>query len=218
MTDQHRARLAGALYLATFATSIPALLWKSAFLRDGSAPEAAAAASVLEVVLAFACVGTAVALFPLLRRRSETLALGFLASRTMEATLVLIGVAVVLALIGGAERSLIPLHDAVFLLGPGLMPAVNAALLAPAVIRAGLVPRAIPVLGLVGAPVLAVSAMLSVLGVVDQVSGLAGLLALPIALWEFSLGAWLLVRGGGGRTGTDTAGEVSQRRRRSLLS
>ncbi|KZE91859.1 DUF4386 domain-containing protein [Microbacterium sp. TNHR37B] len=218
MTDQHRARIAGALYLATFATSIPALLWKTPFLRDGSAPEAAAAASLLEVVLAFACAGTAVALFPLLRRRSETLALGFVAARTIEATLVLIGVAVVLAIVGGAERSLVPVHDAVFLLGPGLMPAINAALLAPAVIRARLVPRAIPVLGLVGSPLLMVSAVLSILGAVDQVSGLAGLLALPIALWEFVLGAWLLARGAGARPGAGASGEVSRRRRGSLLS
>jgi Domain of unknown function (DUF4386) len=39
-----------------------------------------------------------------------------------------------------------------FLLGPGLMPAFNAALLGYLMYRSGLVPRLIPAMGLIGAP------------------------------------------------------------------
>nr|WP_268921392.1 DUF4386 family protein [Serinibacter arcticus] len=74
------------------------------------------------------------------------------------------------------------------------MPALNAALLAPALLRLRAVPRAIPVIGLVGAPLLAASALGTVLGAFDQVSAVAGALALPIAAWELALGLWLTFR------------------------
>ena len=81
-----------------------------------------------------------------------------------------------------------------FLIGPGTLPAVNALLLAPVLLKARLVPRAIPLVGLVGAPLLLGAALAELLGALDQVSLLGGLAALPIALWELSLGLWLTVR------------------------
>ena len=201
MTDTNRlARTAGALYLLTFATSIPALALKTPFLVGATAdPTALRWAVVLELVLAVACVGTAVALLPILRRRSETLAVGFVASRTLEAAIIVTGVLAMLAIVsvGATEGSpaLSALHDWAFLLGPGILPAVNAMLLAPALLLAGLVPRVIPIVGLIGAPLLLASAGATLFGVVDQVSTVAGLAAAPIALWEFTLGVWLLVRG-----------------------
>ncbi|HBY23000.1 MAG TPA: DUF4386 domain-containing protein, partial [Propionibacteriaceae bacterium] len=90
-------------------------------------------------------------------------------------------------------------------LGPGLMPAVNALLLGSVLYQARLVPRLIPLLGLIGAPLLAASALGTLFGVLDQVSPVAGLAALPIALWEASVGVWLLVRGVSDRTPVTTA-------------
>jgi hypothetical protein len=201
LTDRRLALIAGILYLLTFVTSIPALALKTPYLDGGVDVGAVRTAAVLEIVLALACVGTAVALFPIVRRASLPLALGFVASRTLEATLVLLGVVALLGLEatraggGAGDVALIAVHDQAFLLGPGLLPAVNALLLATALYRARLVPRIIPLVGLIGAPLLLVSALGTVFGVVDQVSPVAGLLALPIALWEFSLGVWLVVRG-----------------------
>lgn len=189
------ARTAGILYLLTFATSIPALGLKSVYLVGDSDVAPASGAALLEVVLALACVGTAVALWPILRRSAPALALGFLASRMLEAGLVLLGVASLLALVSTADPALVALHDAAFLLGPGLLPAVNALLLGTALLRARLVPRVIPLIGLAGAPLLLASAGLALFGVLDQVSPVAGLLALPIAAWEFALGVWLTARG-----------------------
>lgn len=197
MTDRRLARTAGILYLLTFATSIPALALKSPVLAGSTAADAAIlarAGAMLEVVLALACVGTALALFPLLRRAVPALAVGFVASRVLEAGLVLLGIAALLVVVTTGDPAAVALHDAAFLLGPGLLPAVNALLLGTALLRTRLVPRPIPVVGLIGAPLLLASAGATLLGVFEQVSPVAALLALPIAVWEFALGVWLTVR------------------------
>ncbi len=197
MTDRRLARTAGILYLLTFATSIPALALKSPVLAGSTASDAAAlarAGALLEIVLALACVGTAVALYPLLRRAVPALALGFVASRLLEAGLVLLGIAALLVVVTTGDPAAVALHDAAFLLGPGLLPAVNALLLGTALLSTRLVPRLIPVVGLIGAPLLLASAAATLLGAFDQVSPVAAMLALPIAAWEFALGVWLTVR------------------------
>lgn len=199
--DRRLTLIAGILYLATFATSIPALAMKTPLLVKGTDPALAVGGGVLEIALAAACVGTAVALHPLLRRRSAALALGFVASRTVEATLILLGVIALLGLTrlpasaASAAPVLAELHRWAFLLGPGLIPAANALLLGTILYRHRLVPRIIPLTGLLGAPLLAAAALASIAGVLDQVSPLAGLAALPIALWELAVGLWLTFRG-----------------------
>ncbi|GAA2244138.1 DUF4386 domain-containing protein [Herbiconiux moechotypicola] len=219
MPSPRLARLAGVLYLLTFVTSIPALALKTPLLTDPASAAAAGPArwaGLLEIVLALACVGTAVALYPLTSRVAPAAALGFVASRVLEGALVLVGVMALLALAAAATASgaadadtgtaaaaaadplagaLVALHDQAFLLGPGLLPAVNAVLLGGVLWRGRLVPRIIPLVGLIGAPVLAASAVASLFGVLPQVSPLAGLAALPIALWELAIGLWLTFRG-----------------------
>jgi Domain of unknown function (DUF4386) len=130
---------------------------------------------VLDLVNALACIGTAVALFPVVKRQNEAVALGFVTSRVLEAAILLIGVVSLLAVVAlrrdlaGAPgtdtaslvttgRALVAVHDWTFLLGPGLMPGTNALLLGYLMYRSGLVPRVIPVLGLIGAPLLIASA------------------------------------------------------------
>jgi len=199
------ALIAGVLYLVTIVTSIPALALKSALLDGGTSGRAlsdARLAVVLELVLAVACVGTAVVLHPVLRRFGESLSLGFVAARTVEAATIVVGVLAVLALVtlrqagpDDAAPALVALHDWAFLVGPGLVPAVNALCLGTVLFRSRLVPRVIPAIGLAGAPLLIASAVATVAGSLDQVSTLAGALALPIAAWELSLGVWLTVKG-----------------------
>lgn len=195
------ARLAGALYLVTFVTSIPAYALKSATLADPAAADAAAVSwsALLEVILAIACVGTAVVLFPIIRRQSEVAALGFVAARTVESALIAVGIIAVLgaAHLGSAPgtAALVAVHDGAFLLGPGFVPAVNAACLGWVLLRSGLMPRALPLIGLIGAPMLALSATGTLFGLFAQDSPTAAVLALPIAAWELGLGLWLLVKG-----------------------
>jgi hypothetical protein len=82
-----------------------------------------------------------------------------------------------------------------FLLGQSLMPVVNALLLGSLLYRSRLVPRILPLVGLIGAPILLASDIAVLFGLWDRISAPSGLLALPIALWEFSLGVYLIVKG-----------------------
>jgi hypothetical protein len=208
------AAVAGGLYLLTFVTSIPTLplfapLQEPGYVL-GPGPDAGALWGVLlNVLCALAGIGTAIVLFPVVRRQNEGLAIGFVASRSVEAALIIVGVVCLLTLVslrqdpGGAETTslvtagtvLVALHGWTFVLGQSLMPAVNALLLGTLLLRSRLVPRVIPVLGLVGAPLLLASVAATIFGLYDQTSPIGVIAALPIALWEFSLGVWLVVRG-----------------------
>ncbi len=206
--DRRLAFAAGALYLLTVVTSIPALALKAPLLRDPSLLAGGAVrlqwAVLLEIVLALSCIGTAVALYPVVRRVHEATALAFVAARTLEAGIIMIGVVAMLGLAGvprdaagasPADAALVALHDQAFLVGPGVIPGVNALLLGSLLYRAGLVPRVIPLIGLVGAPLLLAAAVGTIFGIVDQVSPIGFLSAVPIATWEIWLGIRLVAKG-----------------------
>lgn len=213
MTDTRRtALLAGLLYLLTFVASIPALPLLAPVLNDplfvqspGPAP-GVVAGGLLDLINAAACVGTAVVLYPIVRRWGAAGALGFVTSRVLEAAIIALGVISLLAVVtlrsagaGDAElavaHALVAVRDQTFLLGPGLMPAVNALLLGRLMFRSRLVPRLIPVLGLVGAPLQLASVLATMFGVNDQVSVASAIAVVPIFCWELSLGLWLAIRG-----------------------
>ncbi len=204
-SERRLALIAGVLYLVTFVTSIPALILKAPVLDDPNFILGAGSdrgvlwAGFLEIVLALACIGTALALYPVARRQSEPAALGFLGARVLEAAIIAVGVIGMLAVVtlrqeltatAGAEAAallttgtaLVAVHDWAFLLGPGLIPAVNALFLGWVLYRSALVPRIIPAIGLIGAPLLAASATSTMFGLSDQVSVLSAIAALPIAL------------------------------------
>jgi len=164
----------------------------------------------LDLINAIACVGTAVTLFPVVRRQNEGVALGFVTARVMEAAIIVIGVVSLLSVVtlrqagaSGADaaslvtvgRSLVAIRNWTFLLGPSLIPGVNALLLGYLMYRSGLVPRLIPVLGLVGGPLLLASATTTMFGINDPVSVWSGIAVAPIFLWELSLGVYLVVKG-----------------------
>lgn len=222
---------AGALYLITFVTSVPTLaLYRplrehADFVLGAGSATGVTGGALLEVALALSCAGTAVVLFPILRRHSETAALAFVASRTLEAAMILLGVVSMLGILtlrrGGAAgadasalgttgRTLLGVYDATFLIGQSLMPVVNAAALAPVLFRSGLVPRAIPAIGLAGAPLLLASDIAIFCGAYPRDAALAGAAALPIALWELALGVWLVLKGF--RPGGDPAALTSAAR------
>jgi hypothetical protein len=210
------ALVAGILYLITFVASIPALPLYSNLVDDpkyilGSGSSAGVfLGGALEVITALAGIGTAVVLFPVVKRQSEWLALGFVTSRVIEGAYLVVGVSALLSVvtlrdnpIAGADpaalitaqQALVAIHDWTFLLGPGVMPGVNALLLGTLLYRSGLVPRIIPLIGLVGAPIFLISAVALIFGAYDQLSLPSGIATVPIFIWELSLGLWLTFKG-----------------------
>jgi len=206
-SDRRTAAIAGILYLVTVASSIPALALKEPVLSDPSllagVPGRSALqwAVILELILIVSCIGTAVVLFPVLRRGHEAAALGFVAARIIEGACIAVGVIAMLSLMnvstgdGTAHDLLRAIHDWAFLIGPGLIPAINGLLLGYALYRMRLVPRLLPILAFIGAPLLTASAISTLVGIFDQVSAVAAVAAVPIAAWEIGLGIWLVVKG-----------------------
>lgn len=204
------ALIAGAFYLLTF-VSIPTLFLyqpvRSPKYIVGPGPDTSAVVGgILEIIVALACIGTAVVLFPVLKRQNEAVALGFVASRALEAATIFSGVAVLMSVVtlrqsGATEnalpaaQALVALYDRTMLLGQGLLPAVNGLLLGSLLYQSRLVPRVLPLLAFIGAALLVASDAGTLFGLWGQKSAVAGLAALPIALWELSLGVYLVVKG-----------------------
>jgi hypothetical protein len=210
---RNHARAAGIFYLITFAASLPAFV----FIGSAVNPDLTVAvghgtglrwAGLLDFVNALAAVGTAVALYPVLKRQNQSLALGFVTSRVVEAAIIMTGVVSLLALVtlqdisGGdptttaaVGQGLVAVRDWTFLFGPGFMASFNAALLGTLLYRSRLVPRVIPALGLLGAPLLFTANIATLFGHNEQASGITMLATLPIAFWELSVGIWMTVKG-----------------------
>jgi hypothetical protein len=210
------ALVAGIFYVITFVSMPTLVLYNSVKSKDfiiSSGPNTGALLGCfLEVVVALAGIGTAVTLYPVVKRQNAGMALGFVASRTLEATMIFTGVASLLSLVtlhqslgtatGANAASLVTIgashiatYNWAFTLGQSLMPGINALLLGTLMYRSGLVPRVLPVIGLIGAPLHITAVVLTMFGVIDRIGSVAALAALPIAVWEFSLGVYLIVKG-----------------------
>ncbi len=210
------ALIAGVLYIATFVFSIPAafgfydsILHNHQFVLGAGSVQGVFWGGLFEVITGLAGIGTAVVLYPVAKRYSRNGAMGFLASRILEASIIVVGVVSLLSVVtlrqdlAGTDapglvtvaRSLVAVKNWTFLLGPGFLSAVNAFCLGTVMYRSRLVPRIIPTIGLIGAPLLLASSIGTLFGLHDQVSATASLMALPIAAWEFSLGMWMMVKG-----------------------
>ena len=211
MTSSRKASLtAGTFYLLTF-VSIPTLSLYSQ-VHDpnyivGPGPDTSIIiGAILEWIVALSGIGTAIALYPVVKKQNEAFALGFVGARALEAATIFVGICSLLTIVtlrqagagAGAQvvgQALVTMYDRTFLLGQSLMPPVNAVLLGTLLFQSRLVPRALPMLGLIGAPLLVAAQVAVLFGAIDRISALAATAALPIALWEFSLGVWLTVKG-----------------------
>jgi len=211
------ALVAGIFYLITF-ISIPTLaLYRPVknhrdWILSSGGHTAVLVGGLLEVIVALACIGTAVTLYPVVKRQNEASALGFAAARVLEASIIFTGVISLLSLVtlrqdlGGADgadaaslvttgASHVAVYNWTFLLGQTLMPGINALLLGSLMYRSRLVPRVIPVMGLIGAPLLIASVIATMFTQNSSLTGLAQLPVIPVAAWELSLGVWLVVKG-----------------------
>ncbi|MBN9112414.1 MAG: DUF4386 domain-containing protein [Pseudonocardia sp.] len=229
-TVRRTARIAGGFYLLSF-VSIPTLILYSRihdpeFITSAASQTPVVIGGILEIVVALACIGTAVALYPALRTHGPARALGFVAARVTEGTAILVGVAALLTVLAlkragaGADtlttgHALVAFYDANFLLSQGLIPAANALLLGTLLYQTRLVPRALPVIGFVGAGMLVASDIGTLLGIWDRVSPIVAIAAIPIAVWEFSLGIYLMVKGLRAPQAPDTSTAAGAQRMRA---
>jgi hypothetical protein len=202
----------------TFITSIPAALLlytpvldHTNYIFGAGADTRVAFGALLEVLLIVANVGSAVVLFPVLKRQNEGLALGYVAARIIESTFIAIGIVSVLAVltlrrdVGGtggtgslvtAGRSLVAVHDWTFLLGPGWIVGVgNGLILGYLMYRSGLVPRRMAMLGLIGGPLIILSGTAVLFNVIQPGSAGQVIATIPEFVWELSLGIYLMVKG-----------------------
>jgi hypothetical protein len=212
------ALVAGIFYLITF-ISIPTLALYGPvknhrdWILSSGGHTGVLVGAFLEVVVALAGIGTAVTLYPVVKRQNEGAALGFVTSRLLEAAMIFTGVLSLLSLVtlrhdlGGTAganaaalvttgASHVAIYNWTMLLGQTLMPCVNALLLGSLMYRSRLVPRVIPVLGLIGAPLLTAAVIATLFGGdIGHVSAFRAIATFPVAAWELSLGLWLVVKG-----------------------
>ncbi len=214
---QRTARIAGWLFVVTFVVSIPAALVLYTAVLDhpdyivgAGADTRIAFGAFLEMILIIANIGTAVVLFPILKRQNESLALGYVTARIMESVFIAVGILSLLAVVtlrqdvgaaGGdslvtAGRSLVAIHDWTFLLGPGWVVGVgNGLILGYLMYRSRLVPRGMAILGLIGGSLILLSGTLILFNVTEPGSGVQVIATVPEFFWELSLGIYLIVKG-----------------------
>jgi len=207
MTSLRKYSLAaGVFYLLTF-VSIPTLsLYRSVRGPNfvvGTGPDSPVLLGVLlEMIVALAGIGTAVALYPVVKRQGEARAVGFVASRTLEAATIYVGIVSLMSIVtlrqaGAGSTALVTAqglaaqYQWTFLFAQSFIPAVNGVLLGSLLYQSRLVPRWLPVLGFIGAALLVLCWLAVFLGSIPAISPIAALAALPIAVWEFSLGVYL---------------------------
>ena len=223
MDIQRTGRIFGWFFIATFITSIPARIlfveglgasWDDMRFIPGDLSETSLKlGAILDFLLIGFNIATAVVIYPLVKRLSATLALGYVTARIMETVFIAIGVISIISVLGvndalagagGVQaialvaegNSLVDTYDWAFLFGPGLVVGFgNGLILGYLMYRSGLVPRPMAMLGLIGGPMLILSFGLILFDVYDNGPGPAGLMALPEAAWEASLGIYCAWKG-----------------------
>ncbi len=223
MDTQRTARIFGWLFIATFITSIPARLlfvnglgatWQDMRFIPGATSETSIyLGAILEFGVIASNIATAVVLYPLVKRQSETVALGYVTARIMESAFILVGLMSIISVVSVSEalagasgaaaaslvaqgNSLVSTYEFAFLFGPGLVVGFgNGLMLGYLMYRSGLVPRWMATLGLIGGPMLILSFVFTLFGVYENGSAPSFLLALPEIVWEASLGIYAAWKG-----------------------
>jgi hypothetical protein len=218
-TDRKNAVVTGVFFIMATTTAIISLILYGPVLNQPGNLAAGAAnpnqivlGAVFELILACSNVGTAIMLFPYLRKFSESWGLGYVCFRVLEVVFILVGIVSVLALLslsreftnaGAAdaasfhtvEKILKAIHDWTFILGPNFLLGVNTFIYSHIFYQSKLVPRKLAILGIVGSVLILNAALLEMFGAILQISVWGVLLALPVAVYEMALAAWLIIKG-----------------------
>jgi len=165
-----------------------------------------------EILTAFAVIGTPIALFPVLKKYNQSMAIATVSFRLLEATMIIVGILCLLTIVTlshefakdihpdaasylFAGKSLMAMHKWTFLYGPNLALGPSTFMTAYLLYKSKLVPRFITVLGMIGGPMIFMCAVLVTFGFFTQTSLWGGLMAIPVFLYEMSLAIRLLVKG-----------------------
>ncbi|MBT2619020.1 DUF4386 domain-containing protein [Bacillus sp. ISL-78] len=218
-TTKKSAKIVGVLFILAAVTAIIGLiLYKPIlngpdYLINGSEhANQVTLGALMELFLVASAIGTATTMFPILRRYNETIALWHVCFRFLEAIVITIGVISVLSLLtlsrefiaAGAPDTasfqtsgivLKAIHDWTFMLGPLFMLGINTMMYSYIFYKTKLVPRFIPILGMTGATLVFICALLVLFGIIQQISVWGAILALPVAANEMILAVWLIVKG-----------------------
>ena len=209
------ALVAGLLYFVTFIAGIPPSFLYEPILSNsgyilGVGPDALVGlAVVLDIITGLAGIGTAVALYSVLRRHHEGMSLGFVTTRIIECAIIAVGALGLITVAGlrqvgstadagsftAIQQTLVTTYNWAHVFGPGLMPVFNGLLIGTLMYQTRLIPRAIPALGLIAAPILLASTLGVVFGINDEMSLWTGLSTIPIFFWELSFGLWMTFKG-----------------------
>ena len=217
---------AGILYLITF-ISIPTValygsIHQPGYITGTGSDTPIIFGGLLEIIVALAGISTSVVLYPILRKQHQAAALGLVAARILEAGTIFVGVAFLLSIVTlhqaraganalAASSALVALYDRIFLLGQSFMPAICDLLLGYMFYKSRLVPKGLAIIGMLGALPLIAGYIAIMFGVIERNSPMAGLSAVLVALFEFSLGIWLIVKGFNSTTKTyNTPNEIIQ--------
>jgi len=221
MTSTRRtATIAGWLFIVTIVASIPAafvfygpVLNDATYILGAGADIKVRMGAFLEIITAIANIGTAVVLYPIVKRQSQSLAIGYVAARVLESTVIVVGIISLLSIVtlrqnfagatgadavalATAGKSLVAFHDMSFLLGPGLVAGLgNGLMLGYLMYKSGLVPRGMAMLGLIGGPLVFASGIAVLFGLYEQTSAISAIATIPEFAWELSLGIYLIVKG-----------------------
>lgn len=213
------AVIAGSFFIIAAATAIIGVLLYDPILNDsyfiirGSEKENQIVwGAFFEILLAFSVIGTSIALFPVLKKYNESMALGTVCFRLLESTMILIGIISLLAIVSLnhefskemnpdasayliAGKLLVAIHNWTFLYGPNLVLGPSTLMTSYLLFKSKLIPRFITVLGLAGGPLISACALLVMFGIFNQISVWGALFAIPVFLYEMSLAVWLIMKG-----------------------
>jgi hypothetical protein len=209
----------GALFIIAAVTTIIGLALYQPILNDanyvikGSANETQVIwGAFCELVLAFSIIGIAIIMYPILNKENESIAIGYICFRLLEATIIIIGIISLLSIVTLSQefaktanqnmasfltdgKLLVALHNRTFLLGPNLALGASTLMMSYFLYKSKLVPRFISVLGLIGGPLIFACTVLVMCGVFPQISVWGAILAIPVLTYEMTLAVWLIVKG-----------------------
>ncbi|KGE16610.1 DUF4386 domain-containing protein [Paenibacillus wynnii] len=218
-TNKRTAVIVGVLFILAAVSSIiglilydPILNGPDYLIQGAENANQVILGAVFELILVCSAIGTSITLFPLLRKQNESIALGYVCFRFLEAVIITVGIISVLSLLtlsqefvkAGAPNAssfqtsgslLKAVHDWTFMLGPNFMLGINTMMCSYLLYTSKLVPRFISIMGLTGATLIFIAAILEMFGIILQLSTWGAILAVPVALYEMTLAVWLIVKG-----------------------